>query len=183
MLRIMKAPGARPAVGAAEHRTRSMRIVDAAQFRGGPVEGFVPRHRDELVATASRVRRRAALEPSAPDHRSRDACLVRHRGGNIAEERRGDRVARMRHDLEAAILDENRERAPMRAMRQAADLVHDPNLSCRAQNHNRRPGLPRWQCARNQVSCAATEKAEPDARYDIARYQPSLRERAHYRTF
>src|SRR5207248_3675385 len=126
MLRIMKAPGARPAVGAAEHRTRSMRIVDAAQFRGGPVEGFVPRHGDELVATASRVRRRAALEPSAPDHRSRDACLVRHRGGNIAEERRGDRVARMRHDLEAAILDEYRERAPMRAMRQAADLVHDP---------------------------------------------------------
>ncbi len=42
VLRIVKAPGAGPAIGAAEYRARPVRRIDPAQFRGDAVERLGP---------------------------------------------------------------------------------------------------------------------------------------------
>ncbi len=110
VLRVVKAPGAGPAVGPAEDRARPVRGVDAAQFRGDPVERLGPRDRHEFVAAAPAVGSRAALQPAAPDHRPGDPRPVRHRGRDVAEQRRGIGVARMRHDLDAAPPHQHRTR-------------------------------------------------------------------------
>src|ERR1700722_11886149 len=88
VLRVVEAPGAGPAIGAAEDRVRPMRVVDAAQFRSGAVERFRPGNSDELIAPAPAVRPRAALQPAAPDHRPGKSGAMRHRGRDIPEQAR-----------------------------------------------------------------------------------------------
>ena len=76
VLRVVKAAGAGPAIGAAEHGARPMPVIDSAQLAGEPLEGLVPRDRQKFVAAAALVGSRAALQPAASDHRSGDARPV-----------------------------------------------------------------------------------------------------------
>src|SRR5690348_17062389 len=79
----------------------------------------------------------------------------------------------MRQDLEVLPLDQHRKGAPMRAVRQAASIVHRPNVPCRLGKHNRR-GAPPARCnrARNRLSCRQSGKGPnpmPDAIMPVAR--------------
>ena len=116
--RIVEAPGARPSIGPAEDPDWAMSRVDALQFRRDEIDRALPLDRHEPVAAAAAIGAGAALEPAAPDHRPGDPGMMRHRGGDIAEQRRRSGVARMRHDFDAAVADHHRKRAPMRAVRE-----------------------------------------------------------------
>ena len=59
-----------------------------------------------------RVGAGTALEPAAADHRPGDPRAVRDRGRNVAEQRRRVGVARMWHDLDAAVALSSTEKAP-----------------------------------------------------------------------
>ena len=75
-LGVMKAPGARPAIGAAEYGARPARVADAAELVAEQIERLLPADGDELVAAAAMVGARPALEPAAADRRLGDARLV-----------------------------------------------------------------------------------------------------------
>ena len=122
--RVVEAPGARPAIGPAKDGARAISRVDAAQFIGDEIERARPGDGYKPVASPLSISTRPTLEPAAPDHRFGDPRSVRHRGGNIAEQRRGIRVTRMRHDLDAPVAKQHREGAPMGAMRQGLGVVH-----------------------------------------------------------
>ncbi len=115
--RVMEPPGARPAIGAAIDGARSKGRINPSQFRRDEVECLRPVNRHISFTAAPPIGPGTALEPAAPDHRPGDPRAVRHRSGNVAEKRRGIGVARMRHDLDAAVADQHREGAPMGAVR------------------------------------------------------------------
>ncbi len=128
-LRVVKAAGAGPAIGAAEHHARAMLAIDPAQFRGGDVERLVPRHRDEFaVAAAPAVRPGTALQPAAADRRPCDARLVRQRRRQVAEQLRRRRVARMRHDLDLVATAAHRKRPPMCTVRYGGNVVRQKGI-------------------------------------------------------
>jgi len=122
--RVVEAPGARPTIRPAKDRARAMCRVDAAQFTGDEIERGRPRNGYKPVTPALSISPRPALEPAVADHRFGDPRPVRHRGGNIAEQRRWVGVARMRHDLDRSIAEQHREGAPMGAVRQGLGVVH-----------------------------------------------------------
>src|SRR5271170_7019043 len=93
--RVVEAPGARPAIGAAEDRARAMSRVDPPQLRRDEIERARPLDRDKRLTAAPAVWAGATFGPAAPDHGPSDPRAVRHRGGNVAEQRRGVGVARM----------------------------------------------------------------------------------------
>ena len=85
-LRVVEAAGARPAIGAAEHRARAVVLAHAAEFGAEQVERRVPGHRHELVAAAAIVRTRSVLQPAAADHRLRDARPMSQGAGEILDD-------------------------------------------------------------------------------------------------
>src|SRR5207244_5024009 len=62
-LRMVEAPGARPAIGAAEDRAGTVGIAHPRELTRQEIEHAVPRHRHEFVTAASIVGARTALEP------------------------------------------------------------------------------------------------------------------------
>ena len=84
--RIVEAPGARPSIGPAEDPDWAMSRVDALQFRRDEIDRALPLDRNEPVAAAAEIGAGAALEPAAPDHRPGDPGMMRHRGGDVAEQ-------------------------------------------------------------------------------------------------
>src|SRR2546430_13476742 len=62
----------RSAIGAPEHRARSVHLVNPAQLASCTVERLVPGNRHEFIAASPIIRLRAALQPAAPDHRPGD---------------------------------------------------------------------------------------------------------------
>ena len=116
--RIVEAPGARPSIGPAEDPDWAMSRVDALQFRRDEIDRALPLDRNEPVAAAAAIGAGATLEPAAPERRPGDPRAVRQRGGNVAQQRRRVGVARMRHNFDAAVADQHREGAPMRAVRE-----------------------------------------------------------------
>ncbi len=103
VLRVVKAAGAGPAVGAAEHRARPVRGVDPAQLRDDEVERLGPGNRHQFVAPPPCVGARTPLQPAAPHHRPGDPRPMRYRGRDVAEQGGGIAIARMRHDLDAGL--------------------------------------------------------------------------------
>ena len=97
-----------------------MSRVDPLQFRRDEIECARPLDGDELVAAAPAIGAGTTLEPAAPDHRPGDPRAVRDRGGNVAEQRRGRGIARMRHHLDAIAALQHGEGAPMGAVREDA---------------------------------------------------------------
>ena len=119
-LRVVKAAGARPAIGPAKDRARPMRGIHSPQFGGDEVERARPGDRHEFVAAPPIIGSRPILQPTAANHRARDPRRMRDGGRDVAEQRRGVGISRMRHDLDILVAEHDRERAPMRAVRQAS---------------------------------------------------------------
>ncbi len=98
-LRVVEAPGARPAVGAAVDRFVPVLRPHPVELRRGEVEGGVPRDADERLPPAPGTAGRAALpEEGFPDDGMEDAGRI---GADVAERldhRRGVRIARQRSE-------------------------------------------------------------------------------------
>ncbi len=79
VLRVVKAPGAGPAIGPAEHCARPVRGINPAQFGGDAVEALPARR---ARTNSSRPRRGSGpgplLQPAAPHHRPGDPRAVRY---------------------------------------------------------------------------------------------------------
>ena len=93
-LRMMEAPGARPAIGAGEDRAVAVRADHAAELAGGEVERLVPGQLDEGLLAAARTRLRAVTQEAfahcGAAHPGRGGDRARHR----TAERRGVGVPR-----------------------------------------------------------------------------------------
>ena len=100
VLRVMKTPGAGPAIGAAEDGARPVRAVDAVAVRRRAGPALRPGNRHEFVAAAPPIRAGPVFEPAAPDHRLATRAHVRYAGRDITEQRRGIGIVRMREDLD-----------------------------------------------------------------------------------
>ena len=85
-LGVVEAAGARPAIGAAEHRAGTVGVANAAQLGAEQVERLVPGQRHELVASPAVVGPGSAVEPAAADHRLRDARPMMQRPGEILDD-------------------------------------------------------------------------------------------------
>ena len=91
--------GARPAIGAAEDRARTMGVASPGPDSVWRVQG--PSARSQDTATNSSRPRRSlgfnpVIQPTAPHHRMRDTRLVAGRGAEILRDGVRVRVVRMR---------------------------------------------------------------------------------------
>ena len=116
-LRMVKAARARPAVGAAEHRAWAIIVPHAGEFRAEQVQRVLPRHRDEFITSAARVRPALSFEPAAAHHRLRDARAMAQGAGKIIDDLVRIGIVRMRPNLEFIALPARRKHAPMGRMR------------------------------------------------------------------
>ena len=116
-LRVVKAARARPAVGAAEHRARAMMVPHPGQLGAEQVECRVPGQRNELVASAARVRSTFSFEPATAHHRLRDARAVAQGAGKIIDDAVRIGIIRMRTNFQFVVLPARRKNAPVRSMR------------------------------------------------------------------
>src|SRR5262249_36016818 len=116
-LGVVEAAGARPAIRAAEHRTRTVGVPNAAELGAEKVERLIPRQRHELVGSAAFVGPLAVLEPSAPDHGLGDPCTMTQRAREILDDTVGVGVIRMWTNFEPAVRPACREYPPMGRMR------------------------------------------------------------------
>src|SRR5262249_40143730 len=116
-LGMVEAAGARPAIGAAEHRMRAVPVSNADEFRAEQVECPVPRQWHELVAPAAFIGSGSLVEPSAADHRLRDTCPMMQRHGEILDDTIGIGIIRMRTDFKPSLRPACREYTPMGGMR------------------------------------------------------------------
>ena len=114
---VVEAAGARPAIGAAEHRAGTVGVPNAAELGTEKVERLIPRQRHELVASAAFVGPGSVFEPSVTDHRLRDACTMVQRAREILDDTVGIGVIRMWTDFEPAVRPACREYSPMGRMR------------------------------------------------------------------
>ena len=115
-LRVVKAAGARPAIGAAEHRARTEIVAHAGEFGAEQVQRVLPGHRNELVAAAARVRPALSFEPAAAHHRLRDARAMPQGARKIVDDLVRIGIAGMRTNLEFIALPARRKHAPMGGM-------------------------------------------------------------------
>ncbi len=85
-LGVMKAPGARPAIGTAEDRAVAEIFSHTGKFGGDDVERLIPRHLDELVATTPVPRvhtlTQKTLADRRPPHARRRGDAVDHAGAD-----------------------------------------------------------------------------------------------------
>ena len=98
-LRVMKAPCARPAVGAGENRAVAVLCGDTFQFRGNEIECFVPAYVDEGFRTAQVTgRARATVQITFAHRRVAYPQRALYRAGQRVADGRGIRVAVKRRD-------------------------------------------------------------------------------------
>ena len=145
-LGVVEAPGAGPAVRAAEHRLRARAAVDAGELGGEPVEHLVPAHSDERVCASGHIRPGAALQPPAAHHRLGDPQRVSQRTDEVAEERGRGGVQRVRphgRDL-ATCVDIGGEGAPVGHVR--ARPRHPSMVAARVRPGRLRPDI--WRRSR-----------------------------------
>ena len=116
-LRVVKAARARPAVGSAEHRARTVTVPHARQFGAEQVRRRLPGERNELVAAAAIVRPRTVLEPAAAHHRLRDARAMAQGAGKILDDAVRIGIVGMRQNFEFIALPARRKHAPVGGVR------------------------------------------------------------------
>lgn len=116
-LRVVEAPGARPAIGPAEHRLRAVGVVDPAKLGCDQRQGLVPFDLHEIIRAAHLRRAGSMLQPAAPHGGAADAHGAVGAGGQVSQKRRGMRVVRMRADVERPVLKPAGKGAPVGAVR------------------------------------------------------------------
>lgn len=114
-LRMVKTPGARPAVRAAEHRLRAKIIRYAFQLIGRQIQRLLPANSDVLICAAARIRARAVLQPAFTYHRLRDTRRVAQRISKVFQQRAGIGIAGKRRNLQLVA---------------AIEAVNAPSASC-----------------------------------------------------
>src|SRR5262249_1654490 len=113
-LGVMEAPGARPAVGAAEDTPAAVEVVDPTQLPRHPVDGGRPAHGHERLAPTAAVGPGPAVEPPGADHRLGDPGRVPEATRDVLKERRRIGILRPGTDGDdRAILDLRLEGAPV----------------------------------------------------------------------
>ncbi len=116
-LRVVKAARARPAVGAAEHRARTISVPHPRQLGAEQVERVVPGQRNKFVASPACAWSTFPFQPSPAHHRLRDARAMPQGAWEILDQAVRIGIVRMRPNLQFVVLPARRKHAPMRGMR------------------------------------------------------------------
>ena len=115
-LRVVKASGAGPTVGAAEDRLAAMGLLYPAQLVGQQVEHLVPLHLDIVIAAAPRVGTGAVVEPALAHHGPGHADRVAQRVPQVLDDRIGVRVLGVRLHAQIGSVPGRGKRTPMRTV-------------------------------------------------------------------
>src|SRR2546423_1312062 len=103
-LRAEKPARARPAVRAAEHGARAMKVTHALQLGAEQIRRLLPGQRNKLVASTSVVWSRSIFEPATAHHWLRDAGAMAQGAGKVVDDAVRIGIAGMRENLEFTAL-------------------------------------------------------------------------------